>query len=682
MERLRTLEALVTELNGQLEQAHSTANSVAGSSPGLDRNAEHQQRSSSSPASEASSFQKQFGRLVLEDANRSRYISSSFWSRVSDELDVLKMETHGLAGDDSDTSEDEEEPAVDRAELESTPLERHAFLFRHNLGLSGSKLSDFRPLPSQIPFLLEVFAENVNLPLQILHMPTITRMVRDLRGSDEASLTPSNEALMLSIYYAAITSMEEDDVMTNFGSSKQDLNVKYRRGLEYALAAADFLNEPDLVLVQALAIFLCLLRRHESPRFVWMMMGLLIRMAQALGLQRDGSHFPHLSPYEIEMRRRAWWCVCMLDIRASEDQGTEFTITDGSFDTRLPLNINDSDIGPESAQAPAERQGLTDMSFALMSFSTCGHVRQMMALTGKEDTGLDRQSQLLNAMYEHLQQEYLQYASESCRVIHWVAVTITQLVVAKMTLYIYLPVLFFSPSDRFSDEVRAKLLTAAIEVAEYNHALNAEPRCRQWRWGYQTYTHWHAIVYLLIDVSRRPWSPMVERAWVALHSSWLIPAQSYTDKSRRIWVPLRKLMSKARKHRQAELARINRDPAVAEQLERDDRRIPVPASPGPFPAGSDAVQLFRERWRQLVAGGVVSIDNQVVHSNQPIMSGVGLYPGNPPAPPLPPTAPADWFGPGMADFVPCLWPEDSGDVGDEVDWYNWVESARSIEPNI
>jgi hypothetical protein len=36
-------------------------------------------------------------------------------------------------------------------------------------------------------------------------------MVRDLRGQ-VTNLTPGNEALMFSIYYAAITSMEEDDV--------------------------------------------------------------------------------------------------------------------------------------------------------------------------------------------------------------------------------------------------------------------------------------------------------------------------------------------------------------------------------------------------------------------------------------------------------------------------------------
>ena len=56
--------------------------------------------------------------------------------------------------------------------------------------------------------------------------------------------------------------------MTNFGFTKTDLNLKYRLGLENSLAKADFLSFPDLILVQALTIFLLLVRRHDSPSFV------------------------------------------------------------------------------------------------------------------------------------------------------------------------------------------------------------------------------------------------------------------------------------------------------------------------------------------------------------------------------------------------------------------------------
>jgi hypothetical protein len=59
-------------------------------------------------------------------------------------------------------------------------------------------------------------------------------------------------------------------------------------------------------------------------------------------------------------------------------------------------------------------------------------------------------------------------------------------------------------------------------------------------------------------------------------------------------------MAKARKHRQNELERLGNDPKATAQLEADSYKELLPNSPGPFPTGSDTVELFRDRWRQLV----------------------------------------------------------------------------------
>lgn len=100
MDRLRSLEGLVKELNVQLEQARAVSNTSAANSPsgqptGLlnpDHEPEHQ--SASSPAaSNTSDTHKRFGRLVLEDGSRSHYVSSGFWSRVNDEVGMSDVAT-------------------------------------------------------------------------------------------------------------------------------------------------------------------------------------------------------------------------------------------------------------------------------------------------------------------------------------------------------------------------------------------------------------------------------------------------------------------------------------------------------------------------------------------------------------------------------------------------------------
>lgn len=630
------------------------------------------------------------------------------------------MQTTSMTGEDSDSSQDESLPPAQATTLEQgrPAAERNAFLFRHNLHPAGLNSAELHPLPSQVPFLLTVYSDNVGLFTQVVHMPTVSKLVSDTRAGGTA-LSPPNEALLFAIYYAACTSMEEEDVMTNFGQAKAELNLKFRLGFEHAMAKADFLNEPNMVLVQALLIFLCLARRHDSPRFVWMMTGLAIRMAQALGLQRDGSHFSHLSPYEIEMRRRVWWSLCTLDSRASEDQGTDVAI--GNFDTKMPANINDADIEPGSAEAPVVREGITDMSFAIVWIETDQIMRQMISLGPKEDGSpdLEQQSRLLEELYGKYEKNYFRYVTDPNDIKHWVGLNIARLVMAKMSLFIHHPVLFSAPSETFSIEVRTKLLVNAIEVAEYNHALNAEEACRHWRWVYQTYTHWPAIVYLLIEIARRPWAPIIERAWVALHSPWLIPTANAMAprKNVQFWVPLRKLMVRARRHRAAELARLREDAAAARELEAKDRESLQPGSSGSYPPGADVVGLCRERWRRVVSDGgshPFTADMQETKAAAPFTSSSpskpphgGVHGGAVPVithahagyPGHPGPEAMGWTGHGSfaadalqpheavsaSDPLPWLWTDteiltEMNDAGtsDWMDWQGWVDSANAL----
>lgn len=92
MERLRTLESLVKELSGQLEQAHAAAGSSGNGSSAVDSSKGSQQDDDVgqdrgvSPVVSSGNMQKQFGRLVLQDESRSHYVSSGFWSRINDEV--------------------------------------------------------------------------------------------------------------------------------------------------------------------------------------------------------------------------------------------------------------------------------------------------------------------------------------------------------------------------------------------------------------------------------------------------------------------------------------------------------------------------------------------------------------------------------------------------------------------
>lgn len=117
--------------------------------------------------------------------------------------------------DDYESSEDEDMTSKDTPstqELDRDPAERNAFMFGHNLGSRAADLRRLHPLPSQLPFILNIFHTSINSMGQVVHMPTLNKMIRDLPSGDLSALSPPNEALMFAIYYSSITSMEDEDV--------------------------------------------------------------------------------------------------------------------------------------------------------------------------------------------------------------------------------------------------------------------------------------------------------------------------------------------------------------------------------------------------------------------------------------------------------------------------------------
>ena len=178
-----------------------------------------------------------------------------------------------------------------------------------------------------------MFKENVDPLVKVLHIPTFEPVFLDAVSHPE-TVSRSFEPLLFAIYYGAITSCRPEDCVAKWGETRSELLTRYRFGLEQGLARANFLFAEETVLLQAFVIFMMLLRRNDDARKIWTLTGLAVRIAQTLGIHRDGSHF-HLKPFEVEMRRRLWWQVCLLDARASEDHGCDPTVIEAQFDTEL-----------------------------------------------------------------------------------------------------------------------------------------------------------------------------------------------------------------------------------------------------------------------------------------------------------------------------------------------------------
>jgi hypothetical protein len=330
-------------------------------------------------------------------------------------------------------------------------------------------------------------------------------------------------------------------------------------------------------------------------------------MAQALGLYRDGQQLG-LSPFEVEMRRRLWWAIVALDIRSSEEMGSDLIISDKTYDTQLPSNINDTDIDPSFTEMPTPRQGRTDSSICLTRYETTALTRGLFAAVShmkpvdpkNVEKSLEERERMLVEVYERMEDKFLKNTIREDDPVFWVASLISRIMMAKFGLLVYQPVLFPGTGPEASREVRSRLWQSCIEIVEYTHILNVDPACRQWRWLFLTYRQWHAIAYMLLELSKRPWGINSERAWEAaqiLEYDHPIEGASHSDHTA-VWMPIKRLFTKAKRHREAELVRLRANPEAARQLDREDRLKPVLERVGPAPGMETRMSELRLRWRK------------------------------------------------------------------------------------
>jgi len=96
-------------------------------------------------------------------------------------------------------------------------------------------------------------------------------------------------------------------------------------------------------------------RSHDTQFGAWMVFGLLVRAAMRLGFHRDASHYPKISAFQGEMRRRMWGAIVHMDLLTSLQVGLPRMIREGMYDTEDPKNLLDEDFDENTKFLPPSR---------------------------------------------------------------------------------------------------------------------------------------------------------------------------------------------------------------------------------------------------------------------------------------------------------------------------------------
>jgi hypothetical protein len=116
-------------------------------------------------------------------------------------------------------------------------------------------LTAFHLQPDQVSVLWQVFKDNVDPIVRLLHKPSMQKHIMDAKENLGVVTLPL-EALLFAIYFASITSMTEEQCYGLLHETRDGLLKRYRFAVEQAFARASMLSSHNIVTLQALVIFL------------------------------------------------------------------------------------------------------------------------------------------------------------------------------------------------------------------------------------------------------------------------------------------------------------------------------------------------------------------------------------------------------------------------------------------
>ncbi|EER43359.1 C6 transcription factor [Histoplasma capsulatum H143] len=409
---------------------------------------------------------RETGELVTAKG-KSKYFTSTLWMSLSDELRNTKEVF------DNQCSSDEEQPDTPEQGASLLPtLDEHLFIL--SSATSSQPLTAWHPQPVHIFKLWQIFLDSVNPLVKIFHAPTVQQEILD-GTADLENVSKATEALMFAIYACSITSMTDHDCQSQLCETKSALLARYRFATKQALINVGFMRSSDITVVQAFVLYLISIRRACNHQILWIYSGILLRIAQRIGLHRDGSVFG-ISVFETEMHRRLWWQIISLDIYSSELSGP-----------------------------PIEHTGPNEMLFRLIQCQVGNFLREGQALftpgsnwrdIGGIDMSIGDRSKRVDDLEALMEEKYFRFCDPSIP-LHQTALSTCHSEGPKIQ----------------DDKIRDLLFATSVKVLEFDNLIRNTASTKQYLWHADISFQWHAVICMLTELRMRTVGPDIDAPW-------------------------------------------------------------------------------------------------------------------------------------------------------------------------
>ena len=258
------------------------------------------------------------------------------------------------------------------------------------------------------------------------------------------------------------------------------------------------------------------------------MLGVAIRIAERMGIHSE-SDLAKCTALEAEMRRRLWWSLVLFDTRIGELAFSKTTKLAPTWDCRIPLNVNDSDLRPEMKEPPEVLGKSTEALFAVVRGELGEFIRNTMfyldlttpalkPIAKDVQNGPIPEGGELVTLEKMIEDKYLKSCDPE-NPLHFMTIWMARAFLAKYRLVEHHSK-YSSSSVHQTEAQRDTAISYALNMLECDTKLMTSPLTKGFLWLLHFYFPFPAYIQIVQGLRRRPISDQAEQAWAVMSDNY------------------------------------------------------------------------------------------------------------------------------------------------------------------
>lgn len=320
--------------------------------PGEARMLDDEDEEAQGDDSDTEKVTKRFGIMKVDNENKKTvYLGGEHWAAVLN--DIAEVRNFFLTNKHK-LDEQIHRVAQTRKDMNEDP--GPALLFGVSKPPPRSEILSQLPSRYLTDILVARYFNGFDPATHVLHGPVFQKQY-NAHWADPTQTSIVWIAMLFAMLRIALLSYAQDgDEPPEFAGKSLDLSNTYRAAMANCLILADY-TKPHQHIIETLIFHLHAeyRRNRDCEASVWVLVGMIVRLAMRMGYHRDSKMFSNITPFQGEMRRRVWTFVRQADLLFSFQISLPSMIRIGDSDADLPRNIYDEEFDEDTRILPPSR---------------------------------------------------------------------------------------------------------------------------------------------------------------------------------------------------------------------------------------------------------------------------------------------------------------------------------------